>query len=272
MLQDFSKVFLITDLDGTLLTKDNKISKTDQGSIRDFVAQGGHFAVATGRMYDSAMQYIKQLHVTMPCILYNGGMILDTHRDEVLWECSLPLQAKEYTVKILEAFPEAAAEILSGNKIYIPRFNQLLKDKMLFENVHGVAAEIEEVPEPWMKVLFTAEHEVIQRIADFVRSQEYSDVVFMESSDVYYEMLAHGVSKGAALNKMINILKLDGFKIAAIGDYNNDIAMIKTADLGGCVANSPDAVKAEADVILARTSDENALTEFINYIKKYLEV
>ena len=51
---DFSKVILMTDLDGTLLTDDKRILPQDLEAIERFRAGGGLFTMATGRGYSMA--------------------------------------------------------------------------------------------------------------------------------------------------------------------------------------------------------------------------
>lgn len=267
MLKDFSNIFLISDLDGTLLTGEKRISESDRASIAEFIEQGGHFAIATGRVRISAMPYIEQVHANMPCILFNGGMIIDPKTGSVLWKKGLPPEAKDYVSEILDAFPEAGAELLTAEQAYALRVDSILQYKIDFEKMHHIFIEPQEIREPWMKVLFTAEPEVIERISEFVRERGYSGIFFVKSSDVYYEMLPEGVSKGAALHQMQRMDLFRGMKTAAVGDYMNDIEMIRYADVGACVADSPGEVKEQADVVLTRTSNQDALTELINHIK-----
>jgi hydroxymethylpyrimidine pyrophosphatase-like HAD family hydrolase len=47
--------------------------------------------------------------------------------------------------------------------------------------------------------------------------------------------------------------------------------MIKNADIGVSVPNAPDRVKAYADVVLSKTSNEGAIAELIEYISKQQE-
>ena len=46
---DYSKLIFVTDMDGTLLTKNKGVSKRNLEIIRRFQSQGGLFGLATGR-------------------------------------------------------------------------------------------------------------------------------------------------------------------------------------------------------------------------------
>ena len=73
---DMSKVFLITDLDGTLLPDNKVLSEGDIKAIKCFVSDGGRFSIATGRTIQASRRYINALDVNMPVILYNGSLII----------------------------------------------------------------------------------------------------------------------------------------------------------------------------------------------------
>ena len=56
-------VWLFSDLDGTLLPSDKRIPDDLRDGIQQFVQQGGHFTIATGRTIESARTYWEQLSV-----------------------------------------------------------------------------------------------------------------------------------------------------------------------------------------------------------------
>ena len=53
---------LFTDLDGTLLSDDNQISKKNHGAIEDTLKKGSFVAAATGRPLESAKAVVKPAH------------------------------------------------------------------------------------------------------------------------------------------------------------------------------------------------------------------
>ena len=266
MAKDLSKYILITDLDGTLLTADKKINISDLDAIKDFAAMGGYFSVATGRVYDSALPYIRQLPVNAPCILFNGGMVYDYNTEKILWKSVLPESSRKYAAEILNEFSSLGAEIIIDKKIYVPQFNDILREKLKIENVAHIECEIDEIPSDWVKILFTMDESQKTEITEFLHSKNYSDVKFVESFGYYYEMLPPGVSKGAAIRKMLDISGLGDKIVVTAGDYNNDIEMIEMADMGACVANAASELKEKCDIILNKTSDEGAIAELIDII------
>ena len=71
---------LFTDLDGTLLTDDKRISETDMRSIRAMIDAGHKFVMTTGRPLTSVKQWAEQYGFLEPgffLVSFNGGLIYD---------------------------------------------------------------------------------------------------------------------------------------------------------------------------------------------------
>ena len=75
-MPDLSNIFLITDMDGTLLPENKILSDRDKSAIKRFRKDGGKFTIATGRTLQSALKYIKELEIDLPVILYNGSLLM----------------------------------------------------------------------------------------------------------------------------------------------------------------------------------------------------
>ena len=104
-MENLSRVMLITDMDGTLLTDDKKINPIDLKAIEQFKLLGGIFTVATGRNYQSASRYFKELSIEYPVILYNGGMIFDVIHNNPVYIDELHSCAVDVCKKYLKTFP-----------------------------------------------------------------------------------------------------------------------------------------------------------------------
>lgn len=80
------KPLIVTDLDGTLLNEDEEISAKSEEAIKKFKKNGGLFSIATGRTESTVSDFVDQLEVDIPVILYNGARIVDPKGWEVLHE------------------------------------------------------------------------------------------------------------------------------------------------------------------------------------------
>jgi len=267
LFEDISKVVLLSDMDGTLLDSKKEITDIDRAAIERFAELGGRFTVATGRTIQSFDQFRSTLGMKYPIIMYNGAAIHDYISGETLYTHPLTLAAKAYTRQILELMPQAGGEVLKtdGTYVFSNTDYQQLHTKLC--NIVPNYTELDEISDGgWLKVLFSLAPEDVDYMQILVGKQNFRDVDFVKSADIFLEMLPSGVSKGSALKEYRKLKGMEGCTFVSVGDFDNDIEMIVEADVGACPANAQDSVKEKADLILKRTNDNGAVAELIDYI------
>lgn len=267
MFEDISKVVLISDMDGTLLNSKKEITETDRRAIDKFMSLGGKFTIATGRTIQSFHSYYDMLDLKMPLIMYNGAAIYDKTADKVLYTVALPMEAKRLTREIIDAMPQVGGEILKADGIYVFRNNDYEKLHTKLCMVEPFYSELDEVAEgDWLKVLFAMAPEDISMMELLVKQKGYDTVSFVRSSDIFYEMLPLGITKGTALEEYRRLDGMGDYTFVAVGDFDNDIDMLVKADLGACPANAEDSVKEAADLVLTNSCETGAVAELVEYI------
>lgn len=270
MFEDISKVILLSDMDGTLLNSKKQITDTDRAAIERFQALGGHFTVATGRTIQSFEQFLSILDLRSPVIMYNGAAIHDYSSGETLYTQPLPQECKAMAIELLAAMPEAGGEVLKAEGTYVFSNTEYQK---LHTKLCGIVPEYAALPDieegGWLKVLFSMAPEDIPHMELLTRQLGFDKKAdFVRSADIFLEMLPPGVSKGSALTEYRKLPGYEDFTFVAVGDFDNDLEMIKAADVGACPANAEDNVKAAADIVLTHTNDEGAVAELIEHIIK----
>ena len=267
MFEDISKVILLSDLDGTLLSTDKRITDTDRLAIERFTSMGGRFTVATGRTVQSFEQFLSILPLGYPLIMYNGAAIHDYKSGITLYTHPLPVEARSYVEELLELMPEAGGEVLKTDGTYVFSNTDY---QQLHTRLCGIVpnyAALEEIEDGgWLKVLFSMSPEDVEHMELLVKKLDHEGVDYVKSSDIFLEMLPSGVSKGSALAEYRKLSGMEDCTFVSVGDFDNDIEMIVEADLGACPANAEKSVKEKADLILERTNDEGAVSELIEYI------
>lgn len=264
---DFNNIIFMTDLDGTLLTSEKVIHPRDMAAIERFRAGGGIFTIATGRGYSMAKRIAEQICPNVPCVIFNGAAVYDFKSDKFLWRCEIDSKAREYIRKITDKFPEVGVEVLCEQKVYVPFMNDYEQRHLDMEGVVPDLRPLDEIPdEGWLKFLFTAAPEVLDEIEKMTESG-FDDVTRMRSAAIFYECLPNGVDKSRGFAELIKIVGAENRFSVASGDYKNDAAMIKNANLGVAVANALDEVKAVADLVVC---DNNSapISEVIEYLEK----
>ncbi|NRY60109.1 Cof-type HAD-IIB family hydrolase [Clostridium beijerinckii] len=70
---------IASDMDGTLLNSDHRISKGNLEAIKKAQEMGIHFTIATGRIYGDVEPFLKKHGIECECILMNGAEYRDKY-------------------------------------------------------------------------------------------------------------------------------------------------------------------------------------------------
>ena len=266
MFEDPGKLCIITDLDGTFLPRSKVPLPSDLAAVRRFEAAGGRFTIATGRTVQASRRYPAELGLKQPMIVFNGAGIYDAAADKLLYVHPLPEEAKAMTASILADNPHAGVEVLCPEETWVLNNTDYEKEHIRICGVtprYGTAEDVEGI---WLKVLFAMDPVQIPDFIRYIDSRGFDNVSFIRSEKKFYEMLPLGVSKGSALNAYRRLPGMLGMTFVAVGDFDNDIEMLKAADFAVCPQNAADPAKACADLILSRTCEEGAMEELIGIL------
>ncbi len=100
----------------------------------------------------------------------------------------------------------------------------------------------------------------------FVRIRPYLRKILKQlnilSERALFEILPKGINKGVVIEKLAEYLGIDKKMTIAIGDYNNDVAMLKKAGVGIAVANASPEALAAADIVTV-SNEEHAIARVI---------
>lgn len=260
----YDKKILLSDMDGTLLDTDSKISSKNQTAIYDFTSQGGLFGVATGRSPLNAKPYLKDIEINIPCILYNGCALYDYAEEKYLELYNLPREKlTDYLRACLSEFRNVVIQVYSteANHIISPEMS-IDEDTVLNHQPYEFCNLDDIRDKEWIKILFSGKRDdllaIESRIKDFDLHEEINWVF---SSDKYLEFLPPNVTKGSMLSRLREIMGAD-YKIFAVGDYDNDKEMLAAADVGIATANARPCLKAAADAITV-SNNESAIENII---------
>jgi Cof subfamily protein (haloacid dehalogenase superfamily) len=255
---------LVSDLDGTLIGDEHRISDDNIAAIQAFVAGGGRFLGATGRTELSVVPYTTGLPLSSPWILYNGAAIYDWAGQRFLYKAPLDRGlAEAFTRRVMARLPAVNIQVYCGGPFC--QVNAGVPDVVAIQE--GQAFEdkpMEAITDDWLKVLFSSdsprELDAIERLfdSDALRAKAHK----MRSASRYFEFTALGVTKGSALARLRALLDPAPGCVVAIGDYINDVEMLQEADIAAAPENAHDAVKRHADIITACHA-QNAIADLL---------
>ena len=113
-------------------------------------------------------------------------------------------------------------------------------------------------------ILLDDNRENILKMNNQIKKLKGIEVV--SSSILNLEIMEEGTSKGKAAANLAKYLDIDIQQVAAIGDNENDLSMIKIAGLGIAMGNATDEVKKQAKRVTASNNEDGvfyAINKFI---------
>lgn len=265
----FDGILICTDLDGTLLGSNKRVSEENKRAIEYFISEGGLFTFITGRPACITKEIYEMVSPNVPFACYGGGAIFDGAKQEYLWKTSLESEAYEIVQYVLDNMPDISIQYNTAESIYFMHDNSA---SVHFREITGwpyVEKHHSELEEPSIKIIFSSRD--LERLAEAEKeitalplSKKFT---FMKGAADLYELHPLGTGKGQGLRKLAELLGIDIKNTIALGDYDNDISMLKAAGLGLAVANALDEAKAAADRVTV-SNDEHAIAVTIDELDR----
>ena len=266
-MKRFEGILMCTDLDGTLLRGDKTISSENIEAIEYFKSEGGLFTFITGRMPYYVADMYNKINPNCPFGCVNGSGIYDHRKREYAWTLPLDKEAMSLVAYIDSEIPEMGIQVSTFDKTYFCKDNSAMLKFKRQTGLPDLRRHYDDIPCSVAKVVFADDSEDNILLLDkLLKSHPLADKFgFIRSDKFLYEILPGGVSKGSLLAKMAELLDIDMKRTVALGDYNNDVEMLRRAGVGVAVANAcPEALLA-ADVVTV-SNEEHAIARIISDI------
>ncbi len=268
-MNKFKDLLICTDLDGTLLNSKNEISRENLEAIEYFKHEGGYFTFITGRMPSFAGHIYDKVKPNAPIGCINGGGVYDYETKKYLWTQPISDSVIELVEYIDQNIDGMGIQVNTFDTVYFCAENQA---QGLFRKITGlekINKHYNDIKEPIAKIVFVdSTEEKMEKLAQLLCSHKRADEFrFVRSEKWLYEILPKGISKAVVMPKIAQHLNISPNNCIAIGDYNNDIQMVKDAKTGIAVANAVDELKAVADYITV-SNDDHAIAQVISDIEK----
>ncbi|MDE6969478.1 MAG: Cof-type HAD-IIB family hydrolase [Eubacterium sp.] len=261
---------LFSDLDATLLNDNKEIEAGALDAIDALLSQGDFFAICTGRPLASARAVACKAGLERSgcyIVSYNGGVIYDPSRDQIVSYASIPLSVVR---RLFEKAQQAGLYIhtydRTSDTVLTIRHTKELDAYIAHTRLRpktgaGVLEQMTE--EPAKMIVISEDH---KRLEQFQKENEaWSGDVLNSffSCEPYLEYCPAGISKGSAVRALCAYLNLPVAASVAAGDERNDIAMLQAAGIGAAPRNAHPLAKEAADYVCEKDHNEGAVGEII---------
>lgn len=284
------------DLDGTLLSHENTVTPATRQAIADAAARGVVVLPATGRALANLPPLVAQLPGVRYAITSNGAAVWDLGEDPLAavysrYSDAAARRTCEPVCLIRQVFPAEKAREVFGlyqefeGSLSVFSDGMVIRDHLAQERMgerqRRLLSLSTEAKQPndgrFHIVRDTAEwmsrhaHE-IEKFCMFFENAEAAEaalprfyalegVEVVQGSPDNIEVTAKGVDKGSALLALADRLGIAHAATLAVGDSDNDRAMLEKAGVAAVMANGMERVKQLADIVSENDCDHDGVAE-----------
>ncbi|OBR94325.1 MULTISPECIES: Cof-type HAD-IIB family hydrolase [Clostridium] len=246
------------DMDGTLLNEKHTLNKKTIDTIQKIKKLGVKLVLVSGRGFNKLKYFENELNIRDFAICLNGvnlykdkELISGQHmEDDMLYDVLHICEGKD-------VYP-----ILFGDdeKVYV---DKIIENYSSIEPYIGEAKAVGELTKfcrhnKIYKITVFGEHEKLVKVENEVRNKFKYNINAYFSLPQYLEIFSSKVNKGKMLQKVAEYCNIKREEIIAIGDWDNDIPMLKYAGLGIAMDNGSKATKEAADYITKSNVEDGA--------------
>lgn len=266
------------DLDRTTLNANGTLSQGNREAIEYAIQKGVHIVVASGRAFHTLPKDVVEIEGIEYAITSNGTAIYHIPTGECLHQYKLSRDSIEEIIRLsknekvtYETFIDGKAyadstyidqpEIFGANKqaiAYIKETRHMVKNIEQFMNDH-----IEEMD---CMDIITKDNELKSSLMEQLRNN-VEGIYVTSSIEQLIEISNAQAGKHSGVKFIMELLGLEREEIAAFGDGDNDIDMLKYVGTGIAVENASNQCKSAADVV-TKHHDEDGVAYGIYEILK----
>lgn len=256
-------LLLALDVDGTLLTSDHKITRANRAAIEHATRRGVMVVLASARGPRAVAPIMAEAGISGYAITYMGALAgrLDSSRgtlDQVIAEHPIPHASARLVVTRAQALGIDVGWMVRDGWVVGKVTPVIRREENITALTPSVIDDLTALEEAPYKIQC-----MLPQLADeapllTLRANLPSECDAQFSSPYYLEVVRHGVNKLSALIELGRALHIDTSEMAAIGDGENDMAMLAGVGLGVAMGNAKAAVQQTAQWV-TETNDRDGV-------------
>ncbi len=257
------------DMDGTLLMTDKSVHPDTVRDIEQASGRGIHVVYCSGRAVPEILPYVSRLKTMRYAVCMSGALVYDFEESRHIYHKAI---AYEYVQKIINAakqddamvqfLTDRASVVRADQVIHMHDFHMGVYQRMFIEITSKVPDMEEEAKHyasiPKVNVYFRS----VQDRAEAYEALKHLPLSFAFAEGASLEMNAAGVTKASGLQALASHLGIAMTETVAIGDADNDRAMLEAAGLSVAMGNAAKDIRELCDAVTA-DNDHNGVGEAI---------
>lgn len=218
---------LALDLDGTLMTYDNRLPVGHARAVQEIRRMGVSVAICTGRSLKTSRWVWEELGLTMPMVCFNGAWV-------GIPDCQPIAQATIHEAdaqEIVQELSHRAGAICCYPNPTTWIMNHHLPRTLGWSDLYGIEIHIQpEAIAAWrgstFKVMYVDEPHIVSEVAHLLSLRFGQRFQVQISQEDRVEILPREVNKGWGLQRLAKHVGIAQADIWAVGDAENDRDML----------------------------------------------
>jgi hypothetical protein len=248
---------VVSDVDGTLLTKDKILTDKTARAVRQLEDSGVGFTIVSSRPTIGMRFLVEPLRITLPVGSFNGSSITDPQLNPIEQHV-LPASAAQRSLDVLNEFGVdiwlfTADQWLTRNPDgeYNPLEKRAIKaDPVIVDDFTPYLSSACKV------VGSTSDAPLLQRCETAMQQALGTQATAVRSQSYYLDVTPPGYNKGTFVDAMAKRLGISTDAVATIGDMQNDLAMFRKSGMSIAMGNATDEIKQQATHVTGSNQDE----------------
>jgi hypothetical protein len=199
---------------------------------------------------------------------FNGGLIYDCYTGKTLYKRTISL---EYTRHIFKETARAGiyCQTYSNEGVLAREMTSELSHYVSethtpYKIVQDLPDHLRDEPVKILAVHMSDNRSVLDAYRTRLSGWARKKVSTFYSDPWYLEHVPYGISKGSAISFLCKHLNIPISSTLAVGDEENDIAMIRTAHIGAAMSNATSQVKTCSNYITKNDCNHSGVAEVIH--------
>jgi Cof subfamily protein (haloacid dehalogenase superfamily) len=248
---------VVSDVDGTLLTKDKTLTDAAKDAVRRLHEAGIGFTITSSRPVIGMRFLIGPLAITLPVGAFNGSCIVDPQMKPIEQHL-IPAAAAKRSLDVLNEF---GVDIwLFTSDLWLtrrPDGEYVPHEKRAIRADPTIVADFTPYLESACKIVgSSSDAPLLQRCEVAMQQALGAEATAVRSQSYYLDVTPPGCDKGTFVETMAKRLGISTDAVATIGDMQNDLAMFRKSGLSIAMGNATDDVKKVATHVTASNEDE----------------
>ncbi|MDN6685129.1 MAG: HAD family hydrolase [Lactococcus lactis] len=259
---------IFSDLDGTLLDDQGKISKKTQEVIEN---SNLPFSLVSARAPQAMESLINQLNLKSSQVAFNGGLIF-AKNEVIKANPMVHASAQELIKTIKKDYPEINLSLYSLSDWYVEKIDKDIKQEMQFTPQVPKLVDLETLitERPRLEIfkilLITPNESKLEEIKKHLEKLNFPDIIIQKTWETYLEITHLEAQKAKAVQFIAQREQLEQSELAAFGDNENDLSMLKAVGLPIVMANASDDLKKIGKVITKSNTEDGVAYGIQKYI------